>query len=158
MITGLEKYCRSPIEVGFLCAMADAIALRSNDGCFLYVGPRQTVRIAGLAYEMDFCATYGIVVPHPVQVEERVPMGRIAIELDGHEFHERTKEQASRDRSRDRAFSIAGFAVVRFTGAEVYSDASSCVSEVLDLVDAWSGVTMPSAVARVTAANGTVVL
>lgn len=53
-----------------------------------------------------------------------------AIELDGHDFHERTKEQARKDRSRERAFIAAGWQVLRFTGSEVYEDAEACVEEV----------------------------
>ncbi len=46
----------------------------------------------------------------------------IVIEVDGHEFHERTKEQAQRDKSRDRALTGAGYRVLRFTGSEVFRD------------------------------------
>lgn len=38
------------------------------------------------------------------------------IECDGHEFHERTKRQAARDRSRDRAIQAFGYRIFRFTG------------------------------------------
>lgn len=58
----------------------------------------------------------------------------LAIEVDGHDFHERTKEQAQRDRSRDRELTAAGWRVLRFTGREVYQDAGKCVREVLAVV------------------------
>ena len=58
---------------------------------------------------------------------------RIAIELDGHDFHERTKEQAQRDKARDRALTKAGWLVIRFTGSEVFADAHRCVDEALAL-------------------------
>ena len=41
-------------------------------------------------------------------------------ECDGHDFHERTKEQAAKDRSRDREFQAKGYPVFRFTGSELY--------------------------------------
>jgi REase_MTES_1575 len=44
----------------------------------------------------------------------------IAIELDGHDFHERTKQQAMRDKSRDRKLTELGWRVLRFTGSEVW--------------------------------------
>jgi len=59
---------------------------------------------------------------------------RIAIEVDGHDFHERTKEQAARDKSRDRALVAAGWTVLRFAGSEVWRDAYGCVAEVQDLL------------------------
>lgn len=54
----------------------------------------------------------------------------VAVELDGHEFHERTKEQASRDKRRDRSLVKNGWSVLRFTGSEVYENADGCLHEV----------------------------
>ena len=47
---------------------------------------------------------------------------RVIVEIDGHDYHERTKEQAKRDRLRDRMFTQAGYVVFRYTGSEVYHD------------------------------------
>lgn len=44
----------------------------------------------------------------------------LIVECDGHDYHERTKEQAARDRSRDREFQAKGYMVFRFTGSELY--------------------------------------
>lgn len=55
---------------------------------------------------------------------------RIVVECDGHDFHERTKEQAAHDRSRDRALTAAGFKVFRFTGSEIFRGAEKCVWEI----------------------------
>lgn len=52
------------------------------------------------------------------------------IECDGHEFHERTKEQATRDRSRDRRLQDDGHRVFRFTGSEIYRNPLDCAREV----------------------------
>lgn len=51
------------------------------------------------------------------------------VECDGHDFHERTKEQAARDRSRDRRLQEAGIRVFRFTGSELYRDPLGCAVE-----------------------------
>ncbi len=56
------------------------------------------------------------------------------VECDGHEFHERTKEQAKKDRSRDRAFQAAGIPVFRFTGSEIYADPQECAREVTNFL------------------------
>jgi very-short-patch-repair endonuclease len=55
----------------------------------------------------------------------------VAIECDGHDFHERTKEQARHDRSRDRFFVEQGIIVLRFTGAEIYANANDCAEQAL---------------------------
>src|SRR5688572_19962442 len=59
----------------------------------------------------------------------------LAIECDGHDYHERTKEQARRDRSRDRKLLAAGINTVRFTGSEIYRDAGKCAREVWALAE-----------------------
>ena len=56
----------------------------------------------------------------------------LAVECDGHEFHERTKEQAARDRSRDRVLVEAGVPVIRFTASEIYCDPQNCADEVVN--------------------------
>ena len=72
---------------------------------------------------LDFLLTVG--------KPDAVPEATVAIELDGHDFHERTKEQARRDKSRDRGVAKLGWAVARFTGSEVHASPATCVSEVL---------------------------
>lgn len=57
--------------------------------------------------------------------------GDLLIELDGHDFHERTKEQAVRDRRRDRWAQENRDPLLRFTGSEVTGDPRGVVSEVL---------------------------
>jgi very-short-patch-repair endonuclease len=53
------------------------------------------------------------------------------IECDGHEFHERTKEQAARDRSRDRKLQSLGYTVFRFTGSEIWASSERCTYEIM---------------------------
>ena len=60
------------------------------------------------------------------------PARWIIVECDGHDFHERTKEQARRDKKRDRYMAAAGAVVLRFTGSEIWADAEACVDEVLN--------------------------
>lgn len=66
---------------------------------------------------------------------------RVAVELDGHDFHERTKEQARRDRARERRLIAMGWTVVRFTGSEVYQDAERSVREALAIFKPCSKIT-----------------
>jgi hypothetical protein len=56
----------------------------------------------------------------------------VAMEVDGHDYHERTKEQARRDKSRDRMLTMAGWSVLRFTGSEIFNGTEACLREVLD--------------------------
>lgn len=58
-----------------------------------------------------------------------------AIECDGHDFQERTKEQAARDEARDRALLSAGIKTIRFTGSEIWADPMKCADAVHDIID-----------------------
>ncbi len=60
---------------------------------------------------------------------------KIAIECDGHDFHERTKEQARRDRQKDRWLQSKGFIALRFTGSEIWKDPVACAEQVLTLIN-----------------------
>jgi very-short-patch-repair endonuclease len=55
---------------------------------------------------------------------------RLVVELDGHDFHEKTRAQAAHDKRRDRRFVAAGWKVLRYTGSEVYADVDAVVNEV----------------------------
>jgi very-short-patch-repair endonuclease len=62
----------------------------------------------------------------------------LAVECDGHDFHERTKEQARKDRSRDRRLQELGYTVYRFTGSEIHRDPIKCAETVHDWLHACS--------------------
>lgn len=55
---------------------------------------------------------------------------RIIVECDGHNFHEKTKEQAQHDKERDRYIQDQGFNILRFTGSEIYKNPFNCSNEV----------------------------
>lgn len=96
--------------------------------------------------EPDFRTSTGIVLTVQSQfqlAEWRVdflvstPVGKggrafLIVECDGHDFHERTKEQAARDRSRDRKFQAEGYTVFRFTGSEIWRDPCGCANQIID--------------------------
>lgn len=52
------------------------------------------------------------------------------VECDGHDYHEKTKEQAAHDRSRDRVFQSEGIPIFRFTGSEIHKDPRGCLNEI----------------------------
>lgn len=56
------------------------------------------------------------------------------IEIDGHEWHEKTKEQAAKDRQKDRVYLKNLEIPIRFTGSEVYHDPTQCVKETLEIL------------------------
>lgn len=73
-------------------------------------------------YRVDFCVLFPACRPSD--------NFHLVVECDGHDFHERTKEQAQRDKSRDRAIQAAGYQVLRFTGSEIWNNCIDCGKEV----------------------------
>ena len=87
--------------------------------------------------------------PFRVIVRPQVPFGRyvldfiveirrgadvvaqVAVECDGHDFHEKTKKQAAHDKKRDREIAEVGLTLLRFTGSEIFKDAKACAIQVL---------------------------
>ena len=55
----------------------------------------------------------------------------MAIECDGHQWHERTKQQAAYDRARDRELMCRRVFTIRFTGSEIVHSPERCAA------DAW---------------------
>lgn len=61
---------------------------------------------------------------YSMKMKRTIPL---VIECDGHDFHERTKEQAQHDKKRDRNIQSDGFLVFRFTGSEIWKSNGMCV-------------------------------
>ncbi len=80
----------------------------------LQLSPQFEIRSGGHAFRADFA----------------IPSKRIAIEIDGHEYH-KTKEQRTNDAQRERAMQREGWKVIRFTGSEVFKNCEKCVREVV---------------------------
>jgi len=57
----------------------------------------------------------------------------LCIEIDGHDWHEKTKEQASSDKRRDRDIVLNGYIPIHFTGSEVYTNTVRCVEDVIKI-------------------------
>lgn len=58
----------------------------------------------------------------------------LIVECDGHEFHEKTKEQAKKDKRRDRILQTLGHPVFRFTGSEIFNSPFICSNSIIDFL------------------------
>jgi hypothetical protein len=76
-------------------------------------------------YEIDFLILYR---------DFNKALHPIAVECDGHEFHEKTKQKARYDKRRDRYVALHGIVMFRFTGAEIWRDSVMCAEELLRAV------------------------
>lgn len=123
----LAERCESPIEV-MLGAAFWATGRLTYPGSLLiahpdFIGPHHHLIVLHPQFEWGNYRSDFLVV-------DRNGL-RVLIECDGHDFHERTKEQAERDRSRDREAQALGYYILRFTGSEIYRDSRECIRQII---------------------------
>ena len=56
------------------------------------------------------------------------------VECDGHEFHQKTKEQVEKDNIRIRDLQKQGYEVIRFSGTEIWHRPYKCADEILKII------------------------
>lgn len=148
--------CESPIEVAMLFALA-IVGRELMDAVFYLVDGHEhgdrpsldTLCIEPQAqlgeHRVDFLLTHRSLMPD-FENKRKLPDGteipgtvllqkKMVIECDGHDFHDRTKEQARKDRERDRALQSFGYRVYRYTGSEIWSDVFKCAHEAIVVLE-----------------------
>ena len=106
-----------------VAGLTDLVAVRANLGQLgLEAGRRslETLLAVPTALGADFLVKGNI---------DGVPVS-LLVECDGHAYHDRTPEQAARDRQRDRSLKLTDYEVIRFTASEITSDPEGCALEV----------------------------
>ena len=109
--------------------LANEFMEKEQDPYPIYIKPQEEIVTDNGKYRVDFLIS--VVIPP----YEQKKIKHIVVECDGHEFHEKTKEQAQRDKSRDRDLQSHGYTVLRFTGSEIWRDPNKCVREVFRLIE-----------------------
>jgi very-short-patch-repair endonuclease len=62
-----------------------------------------------------------------------------AVECDGFEYHDRTREQATRDKRRDRLLQADGLTTIRFSGSEIFNNAEMVWRETVEHITGKRG-------------------
>lgn len=131
--SGLFDACKSPIERRFAGAFVLYCGLL--EGCPLppklaSVVPRPRIILDPQhvvePYRVDFLISYS---------GTSLRRCGIVVECDGHDFHEKTREQAARDKARDRFLNSRFAKVLRFTGSEIYNSPFECAAEAFGALD-----------------------
>lgn len=153
----LEFVCQSPIEQYFLLNFIStldldfvsviddpvsqiAISLGHEIGGKTYtlrLFPQYGIKAEylNITYHVDFLLMLQAVYYDPTAfLKINANFFCVAIEIDGHNFHERTKEQAARDKWRDREIQKAGYKLFRYTASEVYERSPQIVWELVDFL------------------------
>lgn len=156
----LEKLigkCESPIEELILFALcivcnekADTVRYRAEGHEFgdldigidaFWIEPQANLG----RYRVDFLVEYGAHVRQPegkrTPYEYEWATKGLVLECDGHAFHERTKDQAKRDKERDRELQKMGYLVFHYTGSEIWTDVLHCANDALTTLQKSMGET-----------------
>jgi len=121
----IEK-CESPIEQLFKIAFTEIVKLFIN---YQYtIKSQYEIQCSDKKYRVDFLIFIGD------YDHDKDNCKKIAIECDGHDFHEKTKEQAAYDKQRDRDLMAAGCYVIHFTGSEIWNDPFKCARETINMM------------------------
>jgi very-short-patch-repair endonuclease len=121
-----EKLIREQLDAYSITPPIEQIFLmewhfqRVEDRLGVRMLPQAKLELEGKRYRVDFL------------VSRAGSRRKLAIELDGHDFHERTPQQAANDKRRERILTRNGFVVLRFTGMEVVGNSKKCVEEVVE--------------------------
>ena len=124
-VIGLPKDCESPIEQILWMAL-NFCTLNSGKDYFFY--EQAEVEANGYKYRLDFLyeEDYMDLTDNPLL---------LAIECDGHDFHEKTKEQVEKRNKRDMDLKLAGYDILHYSGSQIYKNPIKCAMEILDYID-----------------------
>jgi hypothetical protein len=133
----------SPLEALFWVWWVGVAQIARVDD-MLMLSPQHEVAVGDRLYRVDF-----LVRPVDGALESRREWVPIAVEVDGHEFHERTPAQVALRDSRDRALQAAGWRVFHFSFREFTSAPVDCMTEVVAFArNQWNRASMARYIAE----------
>lgn len=125
----VAKSCESPLEFQlYQHILAYVKSFNEKGKEYFWVSNQCPIRANGHNYRAD------IMISVPGHENDKYSP-RLIVEVDGHEFHEKTKEQAKKDKERDRNLQIEGFRVMHFTGSEVFHKSYECAKQVIQMLE-----------------------
>lgn len=69
-----------------------------------------------------------------IEFGQKKPFCQYVVECDGHEFHEKTKEQVEKRNRRDRFLESKGYTVIHLSGSEIYNNPQQALYDVLNTI------------------------
>lgn len=109
----------SPIET--IMAVSFDLFKRISKKGFKVIQQKEIVLQSGKKYRVDFYVT--------------CKNESVIVECDGHDFHEKTKEQVAKDNERDLGLKMEGYEVLHFSGSQIYKDPFIITLNVIDYLE-----------------------
>lgn len=116
----------SPIEKIYYVALH---ILMSRYEPILYVDWQSKIDCNGKIYYVDFTIMYDEMVNNFLKEDFK-----LAIECDGYEFHQKTKEQVDYDNKREYDLKMQGYEILRFSGRQIFDNPIKCAEETLKFI------------------------
>ncbi len=128
-----DETIKSPIEQIFITAFNLYCEYSKNQKIFLF--SQEPVICNKKKYYLDFEF-------HSADYLEHLLLGdkiknedfKLAIECDGYEFHQKTKEQVQHDNEREYDLKMAGYEVLRFSGTQIYNNPLKCAEDTYNYI------------------------
>ena len=114
--------CKSPIEQIFNFAYDIVISNEGFPTCeLLRLSPQEKICINEHKYIVDFLLD-------TTKIEHAYFKNhlKIIIECDGHDFHEKTKEQVEKNNVRNLDLQFEGYDILHFSGSQIYRNPIEC--------------------------------
>jgi hypothetical protein len=132
-------HCESPIERLLAVSLAGALVPKMN---YIYrnmdynevlteITPQYVICIGkDNKYRCDLFLSVSFILSDSELIKVEC-----VIECDGHDFHEKTKEQVARGKRRDRDLISMGYDVIHFSGSEIWHDVDACSQYICDFIE-----------------------
>lgn len=119
----------SPLEAVFIVWHAAAAHTGEIDSEMVGLYRQKEVLVSGERFRLDFA--YLVNGDHHQERANKfgIPTPKVAIEVDGHSFHEKTRKQVARRNMRDRLLQAGGWIVLHYSWSEVMSNPLECVRD-----------------------------
>ncbi|WP_035287869.1 endonuclease domain-containing protein [Brevibacillus massiliensis] len=125
-ISAAEKFCKSPIEKIAYIGMRDLLFAFGAMNLLIY--PQFKIG----TYTVDFLIKF-----KPKHSSNESKELSIVVECDGHDWHEKSKEQVARDKERERFIAKQGYLLLRYSGSEIVDEPHRIVSDITEIIFRW---------------------
>lgn len=135
----IQEDCQSPIEK--ILAFAFKLIAYENEcdtAPTLYIDSQKRIVANGKVYYADFVLNYEDDNGTGYTFVPKNPF-KLIIECDGHDYHEKTKEQVRHNNERDYDLKMAGYDVLHYSGSQIFNDPLKCAQEIYDYATMKSG-------------------
>lgn len=122
----IRESIESPIEQIFKTAFDLYMQLLNKEYIFLF--SQVTIKVEKKKYIVDFY------FEQDQYVNRFDTDKKIIIECDGHEFHQKTKEQVKHDNEREYDLKMAGYEIIRFSGSQIYNEPFKCAEDAYNYI------------------------